>query len=133
MDLIRIVGSGDDSVFSIEDAKNVLLEIENFPASLYVRDSGPAVYDERQINSKWILSLKRNADDGTYRIVFRDPVSRRLMIILRAEVSGSFKCSAANEWSVTSSTWRTSNLCGQPIDIKRIKHYYRALNYAVEW
>ena len=132
--LVRTFTNGSDTVIDIGLSAKAKLDILNFPADIYDREEDDLKYVEQSIRLNLILSLKRNAD-GTYRVVFRDRkhANNRLRILLRADLSGTIRCKDAMKWTDGATAWQADSTCDNPLDIKQVTHFYRAVTYDVDW
>lgn len=121
------------SIYSIKK-KQSKLKI-GFGARFYERD-GPGFDAVGTLKQSWILSLRSNNDDsGTFRLVYRDPKTGNLKIVLNADLKGKIKC---GEWSLYDESSKTflpvdHGCAGGGIDVQQITEYVAAMPYNIVW
>ncbi len=130
--VVRTHTGGMGNIFEVGPSPRATFTIVNFPADLYDRDRDDGKYGKRRINLRHILSLKSNGD-GTHRVVFREHPGNQVRIMLNAQLSGTMDCDAARRWDAQSGQWSDDPLCSTEINVAQIKHYFKPVNYNVNW
>ena len=131
--LLHTVTGGEAKLFSLVARGNPKIRVTNQPR-YYERGAGLApIVRHSELRLHWILSLKRR-DDGTHRIVFRDPDDRRLYILLDARLEGAIECATYERLNESTLAFEPRPQdCAPSLALDQIQEYVAGMPYHVEW
>jgi subtilisin family serine protease len=133
--LLQTANGGESRLYSITARGNPRLKVTNQPR-YYERDRVAGlgrIVDHDELRLQWVLSIKSRGD-GTHRVVFRDPLDRRLYILLDAALEGAIECTTFELLDErTLAFLPRPQDCAPSISIAQVNEYVAALPYHVEW
>lgn len=130
--LVTKTGQDLRETYSIEPANNPWVKITNAPQ--YYERGGSSSTALARVRFEWILSLRQHAD-GTFRVVFKEPKTDHLKIILHASLTSTdrIRCEAFELFDRENGSFTPSDKCDSSLDIDQIVEYVRGGTYNILW